>query len=206
MIETIVVGPLMVNCYLVACERTKKAVIIDPGDEEDLILARVRELELNVQYILLTHGHIDHIGAVAEVKAATGAPVCAHEADRFLIANAPTQAGLFGLRRPTAFQIDRPISEGDELAVGDVVLRVIETPGHSPGGVCYDGGEVLFSGDTLFQQSIGRTDLPGGSYEQLVGSIRSKLFVLPDDVPVHPGHGPPTTLGEEKRFNPFLNG
>ncbi|NIA30740.1 MAG: MBL fold metallo-hydrolase [Actinobacteria bacterium] len=203
-IETITVGPLMVNSYLVVCENTNEAVVIDPGEEEDKILQRIGEMGARVKYILLTHGHVDHLGAVAEVQTATGAEICIHKNDVPFVENAAVQASFFDLRIPAPFKINHYVKDGDELKVGESIFRVLETPGHSPGGVCYLCGDFLFSGDTLFQQSIGRTDLPGGAHRQLLDSIAKKLMILPERTKVYPGHGPATTIGDEKRLNPFL--
>lgn len=203
-IETITVGPLMVNSYIVACDATNEAAVIDPGEEEDKILQKIGEMGARVKYILLTHGHVDHLGAVAEMQQATGAEICIHKNDEPFVENAGVQASFFDLRVPAPFKIDHYVKDGDELQVGELTFSVLETPGHSPGGVCYLCGDSLFSGDTLFQQSIGRTDLPGGVHRQLLDSIGKKLLILPEKTKVYPGHGPATTIGEEKRLNPFL--
>ncbi len=204
--ETILVGPLQVNCYIVGCAKSKQAAVIDPGDDEGLILNRCRDLGLSIEHILLTHGHVDHIGGVNPLQKKTGAPVLIHKGDDFLIGTATSQAQLFDLRDPGAIKIDRFLQDGQLVSVGDVALRVISTPGHSPGGVCFAFDGLVFSGDTLFYESIGRTDFPGGSMEQLLTSINERLFVLDDDTRVFPGHGPETTVGHEKRNNPFLTG
>ncbi len=203
-IDTINVGPLMVNSYLVMCENTKEATVIDPGEDEDKIKRKIGGRGAKVKYILLTHGHVDHIGAVAEIQQATGAEICIHRDDVALVENAGIQASFFNLRVPAPFKINQYIKDGDELQVGELTFCVMETPGHSPGGVCYLCQDHLFAGDTLFQQSIGRTDFPGGSHQQLLNSISKKLLILPDRTKVYPGHGPATTIGNEKRFNPFL--
>ncbi|NOY59198.1 MAG: MBL fold metallo-hydrolase [Calditrichaeota bacterium] len=194
----------MVNSYLVVCENTKAAVVIDPGEDEDKILRKIRERGAKIKYILLTHGHVDHLGAVAEIQQETGAEICIHKNEVPFVENAGVQASFFDLRIPTPFKIDHYVKDGDELQVGELIFRVLETPGHSPGGVCYLCGDCLFSGDTLFQQSIGRTDLPGGAQQQLLDSIAKKLLILPERIKVYPGHGPATTIGDEKRLNPFL--
>ena len=203
-IDAIVVGPIQVNCYIVACEDTREAVVIDPGDDASRILQRLTSQKLTLGHILLTHGHFDHFGAAADLKAATGATLYAHRADLDLIEDAPAHAALFGLPAPKPFTIDRFAAEGDEIVWGRLRAMVLETPGHSRGSVSFLVDKDVFVGDVLFSRSIGRTDLFGGSYEQLLQSIRDKLLVLEDDVRVHSGHGPPTTIGRERKFNPFV--
>ncbi len=204
LIETIIVSPFLANCYLVACEETKHCAIIDPGDHGERILAKLHENDWTAKYILLTHGHIDHIGAVAEIKAATKAETVLHKKDLLFIRTAKIQARLYGLKIPEKFEVDRYAVDGDRLTMGTIDFAVIETPGHSSGGVCYQAGESIFVGDTLFFDTIGRTDLPGGSYDQLIESIKSRLLVLPAETKVYPGHGPGTTIGREREMNPFL--
>jgi len=198
LVETLLVGPLQVNCYLVACPRTKHALVIDPGDEGDHILERINKLELQVKMVINTHGHFDHVGANHQVLAATGVELCMHQAAK--------QAQGYGLPAVQSPDPKRFLQNGDLIEVGDLSFEVIHTPGHSPGGICLYGEGHLFSGDTLFAGSIGRTDLPGGDMKQLLGHIRSQLMVLPDATVVHPGHGPESTIGREKTVNPFLNG
>jgi glyoxylase-like metal-dependent hydrolase (beta-lactamase superfamily II) len=181
--------------------------VIDPGGEAD-ILKMLNAHKLTVKYLIHTHGHLDHVSATAAIQQETGAPVLIHEADQILLDNLTLQGTMFGLTAPPAPTVDRHICEGDRIDWGQHTLSVIETPGHSPGGVCLhlEGEKILFAGDTLFQDSIGRTDLWGGDYEQLLDSIREKLWQLDDDTIVCPGHGPRTTIGREKRENPFLQG
>ncbi|MDR1962051.1 MAG: MBL fold metallo-hydrolase [Gracilibacteraceae bacterium] len=181
-------GSLRENCYLFWCAETREAAVIDPGGGADAILARVRELGLKIGGILLTHGHSDHIGAVAEVKKAAGAPVAVHAADAPLLADASLRA-------------DRFVADGDIIPVGRTALRVLHTPGHTPGGVCYFAEGILFSGDTLFHTDVGYTHFPGGSAEDLARSIREKLYTLEETTAVYPGHEESTTIGEEKRHN-----
>ena len=211
LVHRLVVSPFETNCYIVACpprslgdESTREAVIIDPGDEAHLISDAVYGCDVTVTGIVNTHGHADHIGANAALKGEFDCPIMVHELDaRFLTdpeANLSTSLGP-GMVSPPA---DRLLKEGDEIAVGSLTLKVIHTPGHTPGGICLLGADVVFSGDTLFMDGIGRTDFPGGSQEQLMRSIRSKLLILPDDTLVYPGHGPSTTIAREKRENPFL--
>ena len=203
-IETIIVGPIQVNCFIVSCKSTNQAAIIDPGDDADNILNIVQTQSLDVKYILLTHGHFDHIGAVADVKKSTGAEIVMHKADNFLLDVASQTAAAFGLPAPDTFTVDLYVDDGDEILIGNLVSSIISTPGHSPGGICYKFDSDIFAGDTLFYGGIGRTDLPGGNYDQLIQSIQTKLFVLSDDMNVYCGHGPATTIGREKMYNPFV--
>lgn len=206
MVRTLRVGALSTNCYVVACEKTRKAVVIDPGDEPAKILAALRENELECGIIVNTHGHVDHIAGNGGVKAATGAPIAIHEADAqalvepslnlsALVVSVPGSGGE-GIKGPGA---DRLLREGDEVVAGSVKLRVVHTPGHTPGSISLVGDGVVFCGDTLFAGGgVGRTDFPGGSYDTLVRSIETKLFRLPDDTVVYPGHGSSTTIGRER--------
>jgi len=191
-IEALVVGRLEANCYILVCPATSEAVVVDPGGDADLINAKIAENGWQVKYIINTHGHLDHTGANAEVKAATGAPILMHAAD------APRRPA------PGRAAADRALADGDSVNWGKLSLRVIHTPGHTPGGICLLAGDKLFAGDTLFAGSVGRSDFPGGSHHDLITSIKTKLLVLPDATEVYPGHGPSTTIGDEKRYNPFL--
>ncbi|MEW5919497.1 MAG: MBL fold metallo-hydrolase [Bacillota bacterium] len=203
LLEALEVGPFMANCYLVACPQTRECIVIDPGSEAPVIIRKVRDLALKVRYIINTHAHIDHIGANGEVSAAFNAPLLGHRADlplfRSRASSLALHTGQGELKEP-----DRFVQEGETLALGQLHVKVLETPGHSPGGISLEIGGALFTGDTLFAASIGRTDLPGGSYKGLIRSIKEKLLVYPDETDVYPGHGPPTTIGEERRYNPFL--
>jgi hydroxyacylglutathione hydrolase len=208
--KELVVGPLQCNCAIVACERTREGIIIDPGEEGPRITNELAQYGIAVKYILHTHAHFDHIAAASFVKAVTSAPLCLHKADEFIYNKLPEQGRLFGFRFDSAPPIDRFVVDGEILEFGDCKLSVIHTPGHSPGGVCFHitgpgGDERLFSGDSLFAGSIGRTDLWGGNMELLLSSIRDRLFVLEKDLPVYPGHGPSTKIGIERTTNPFFN-
>ncbi|GAI29399.1 unnamed protein product [marine sediment metagenome] len=204
-LKKVVVGPLGSNCYIVGSESNKEGMIIDPGDEAEVILRKVKDLGLEIRSIVLTHGHIDHIGALKEVKEATGAEVAIHT-DEAKSLQGQSSSTLLGLAYPTPLPPDRLLQDGDSLDISDLHFWVLHTPGHSPGGICLSGEGVVFSGDTLFNCGIGRTDLPGGNSSQLMNSIHTKLIVLPDSTIVYPGHGPETTIGTERRGNPFLNG
>ncbi len=204
-IESLVVGPIQVNCFIITCSSTNQSAIVDPGGDADRILNLCESKKINVTKILLTHGHFDHIGAVQSVQDATGADIFMHQADEFLIEAAPMQAAAFGLPAPNTFSVDTFLKEGDDIQIGKVNATVLETPGHSPSCVCFYFENDLFAGDTLFYGGIGRTDLPGGNYNQILNSIKTKLFVLPDELKVYSGHGPATTIGREKQYNPFVN-
>ncbi|SFR03048.1 MBL fold metallo-hydrolase [Desulfoscipio geothermicus] len=197
------VGPLGTNCYIIGCAETGFGAVIDPGDEDARILEQLQHLKLKCQYIILTHGHVDHIGAVGEVHAATGAAVCIHQADAERLVN-PARYSLLPVDSVKPKTADRLLKDGDKIQVGKTTLEVIHTPGHTPGGVCLKTEDILFTGDTLFAGSVGRSDLPGGSHNQLINSIKTKLLAFPDATKVYPGHGPASTIGAEKKFNPFL--
>jgi len=204
-VDKLVVGPFASNCYIVGSQSNKEGMIIDPGDEAKKILRKVKDLELDIKFIVLTHGHIDHTGALKEVKEATGAEVIIHADDAESLKN-QLLAIAFGLSYPTAPPPDRLLEDGGSINIGDLHFEVVHTPGHTPGGVCLLGQGVVFSGDTLFNYGIGRADLPGGNYQQLLNSIQTKLLVLPDNTVVYPGHGSDTTIGAERVGNPFLRG
>jgi glyoxylase-like metal-dependent hydrolase (beta-lactamase superfamily II) len=204
LIETVVVGPLQVNCYIVACEETKQALVIDPGDDAQRILQLLAALKLKVTTIVDTHGHFDHVGGNRELVEATGADLLLHQEDLPILRRAREHAASYGLRSAGSPEPTRLLLGGETLAIGQLSVAVIATPGHSPGGIALHVGGHLFVGDTLFADSVGRTDLPGSSHAALVSSIRDKLFVFPDATVVHPGHGPDTTIGREKRHNPFV--
>jgi len=202
-LKLLVVGPLASNCYIVGDEATKEGVIIDPADEAEDILRVIKRLGLTVRLIVLTHGHVDHIAALKEVKEATGAEIAVHANDSEYH-NQQAFALAFGLYCPAPPPPGRLLKDGDSIDIGALHFQVIHTPGHTPGGICLLGHGILFSGDTLFNCGIGRYDLPGGDYKQLMNSLREKLMALPDETTVYPGHGPETTIGAERRSNPFL--
>lgn len=192
------------NCYVVGCEITSEGVVIDPGDEVARILKSIAELKLKIKYILLTHAHLDHVKEVTATQKALAVPVMMHRADQFLLDNLPAQAAAFGLTTSGIPRVDKYIEEGEQIEFGRHRFEVLHTPGHSPGSVTFAEKGVAFVGDLLFAGSIGRTDLPGGDYETLIRSVKSKLFPLGDDTRVYSGHGPQTTIGQEKQTNPFL--
>jgi hydroxyacylglutathione hydrolase len=205
-VETIANGPFVENAFVLWDDETRKAVVVDPGDEPDRIAACPRFLGLTSTEIVCTHAHVDHVGAVADLKRRLGVPFALHSAERPVLESLTAQAALFGLGRLEAPEVERWLEEGDAIEVGSCKGRVIHTPGHTPGGCClfFEEARVLIAGDTLFQGSIGRTDLPGGSFEAIIASIKDKLLPLGHDVVVHCGHGPQTTLGTEARYNPFV--
>ncbi len=203
-VERLVVGMLQCNCYLVGCENTKEGIVIDPGGDAPLILDRVRQLGLNIKQIVNTHGHIDHIAANRPVKEATGAQIAIHKEDaEWLVTDQGGYATMLGVLSPGP-AADVLLSEGDEISFGDDSLQVIHTPGHSLGGISLVGDGMVFCGDTLFAMGVGRVDLPGGNWETLMHSIRTRLFTMPDDTVAYTGHGAPTTIGREKQINPWF--
>jgi len=204
-VETLPVGPLETNCYLVGCEQTRLGAVMDPGGDAAVILSAVERRGLTLKVILLTHAHFDHIGGLAELAEATHAQVALHPGDLPLL-RAQGGAAMFGIFVRPSPEPDWALSDGQVIKVGALRLNVLHTPGHTPGHVTFyePTAKAAFDGDVLFMQGIGRTDFPGSSYKQLMDSIRNKLFALPDDTTLYPGHGPATTVGDEKRSNPFL--
>ncbi|HEY1352626.1 MAG TPA: MBL fold metallo-hydrolase [Ktedonobacteraceae bacterium] len=205
LVACITVGAFQENCYLYACPQTLEAVIIDPGDEAARILERIQELHFVPRYIINTHGHIDHVCAIDEVSVVYPVPLAIHPADVALYTD-ERAAQMLGRSAPLVKRKpDILLREGDTITFGTLTLRVLHTPGHTPGGICLVSQPYcVFSGDTLFQRGIGRTDLPGGNYEQILTSIREKLYTLDEELVVFPGHGEPTTIAEEKYENPFV--
>lgn len=199
-------GPLQTNCYVVRCDETNEAAIVDPAWDGQAIARVAEENGWQLTHILLTHAHFDHVGGLGELKERTGAPIYAHPDAVEMLARADRAAALWGFQVEPPPPPDNLLTEGDVLEVGNLRLHVLHTPGHAPGHVCFylpDEG-VLLDGDVLFQQGIGRTDLPGGDYALLMRSINEKLLTLPDETQVFPGHGDPTTIGAERAMNPFL--
>lgn len=188
MLKMMAVGPIQANCYILGCGKTMEGVVIDPGDEAFRIVKEVSRAGLKIKYILITHGHPDHTGAARELKGIIKAPVLIHRLDS----------------RGLDFMPDGTLVDGQEITVGTYGISVIHTPGHSPGGVCFHAPGAVFTGDTLFAGSVGRTDFPGGDHNRLINGVREKIFPLGDDLRVYPGHGPASTIGQERMRNPFF--
>jgi hydroxyacylglutathione hydrolase len=206
--EILPVGLLQCNCSIFGDEQSREAVVIDPGDEIAIILAALAKHKLRVKAIIITHAHIDHIGGAQKLKAATGAPVYMNAKDQDLYDGLDTQAAWLGMEPPARTDIDSPARDGDSLTLGDTAFHILHTPGHTQGSISLwiPAENKLIAGDTLFRDSIGRTDLPGGDGRQILRSIHAKLLVLPEAAVVIPGHGSSTTIGREKARNPFLQG
>jgi len=209
-LEKLSVGPFQCNCSILACEKTQEAIIIDPGEDSERILSIVAKNGLKPKYLLHTHAHLDHVGATEEVCQRTKAEVCLHPGDQFLYDNVAMQAALFNLPSFTVPPVNHELSDRDTFKFGEYKMEVLHTPGHTPGSCSFlldaEGGPQLFTGDTLFLGSIGRTDLWGGDYEQILQSIKAKLLPLADNTVVHAGHGPNSNIGRERKGNPFLVG
>jgi hydroxyacylglutathione hydrolase len=203
-LETLLVGPLGVNCYILGDEKTHGAIVIDPGGNARDILAAIEKHHLKVSAIVNTHAHFDHVTALHAIRAETGAPFVLHEDEVAMLRVAQSSAAMFGLAISEQSPPERTVRDGDRVEAGEIALTVLHTPGHTPGGICLLCDKQVFVGDTLFQGSIGRTDFPGGDYAMLMRSIRDKLLPLAEETVVHPGHGAATTIGEEKLLNPFL--
>jgi glyoxylase-like metal-dependent hydrolase (beta-lactamase superfamily II) len=207
-LETLPLGPLQANCTLLGDEETGEAIVIDPGDEAGRIYSRLAELGLTLKQILLTHGHIDHVGGAQELKRLTGAPILLDEEDLPMLRMIDVQASFFGLPKPESTEPDQYLTDGQSVGLGRYPAQVLCTPGHTKGSVCFYFAplKLLVAGDTLFAGSIGRTDLPGASPAEIIDSIQSRLLTLPDETRVLPGHGPETSIGRERLINPFLQG
>lgn len=201
-IETIQVGQLQTNCYLIADDAGMGAVI-DPGDDADRIIAIAKEGNINISKILLTHGHWDHIGGVSVLAAKTGAATYIHKDDAGMVSDPFKNLSAY-ITKEQSLEVENHLVDNQIVDVGDLRLKVIHTPGHTPGGICFLTGNNLFGGDLLFQSSVGRTDLPGGNQTELMKSIQDKIMILPDEIIVYPGHGPTTTVGQERANNPYL--
>ncbi len=207
-VETFAAGPLGCNCSLVVDDATKRAIVVDPGGDFELIESKLRALGATVDAIVHTHTHIDHVGATAAVQRTSNARACIHEADRFLYDLLPVQAAMLGIPLPEKVEMEGSLKDDGTITAGSVEMGVLHTPGHTPGSVTFvvktQDGTRVFSGDTLFRRGIGRTDLWGGDSALIMTSLREKILALPDDAVVIPGHGPETTIGEERTKNPFL--
>lgn len=207
-IEMLTVGMFQSNCYIVSCSETGEGVVVDAGDEGEIILDAVDRLHVQVKAILETHAHIDHAGALEQVAPALGAPVCMHRDELPIYERIAQTAAMFGIPTPKRVNVDRLLEDGEEIRIGNLTAKVIHAPGHSPGSVCFhfpdESPPRIIVGDVLFHGSIGRTDLPGGSYGQIMETLVKVFLPLPDETIVYSGHGPETTIGEERRFNPFL--
>ncbi|MGR3177634.1 MAG: MBL fold metallo-hydrolase [Candidatus Anammoxibacter sp.] len=204
-LKSLVVGPLEVGCYIIGCDKTKEVAVIDPGGNPEMIAETIKANGYKLVYILGTHGHFDHIGGVENLQTNTECKFLINEDDKSLVENIKEQAQFFGFDTADEPKIDAFVKDGDEINIGDLKVKVLATPGHTPGSVSFLINNSVFVGDTVFQGSIGRTDLPGGSYDTLIKSVKEKLFTLNDDTEIYPGHGPSTTIQDEKKYNPFLN-
>ncbi len=200
------VGPLQCNCSILGDEQTHEAMVIDPGDQIEGVLEILRQEKLTLKQIVITHAHIDHIGGAMKLKAATGAPILMNQNDYALLKMLDMQATWVGMRSPGTVEVDEALSQGRVLKIGEISSNVIHTPGHTEGSICvyFPEEKKLIAGDTLFAGGIGRTDLPGGSTEKIMRSLHTQVLALPDETQVVPGHGPVTTIGEERETNPFL--
>jgi hydroxyacylglutathione hydrolase len=204
--EILPVGPLQCNCSVIGDEASREAMVIDPGDDIEDVLAVIRKHNLTVKQIVITHAHIDHVGGASKLRAATGAPVLLNQNDYALLKMLDEQAAWIGVPSPGKVDIDQSVAQADTVKAGSLSADVLHTPGHTEGSIClyFPAQHKLIAGDTLFAGSIGRTDLPGGSFDKIIRSIHEKVLALPDDTVVVPGHGPLTTIGEERESNPFL--
>jgi hydroxyacylglutathione hydrolase len=204
--EILPVGPLQCNCSIVGDEISREAMVIDPGDDIAEILAIIEKHKLKVKQIVITHAHIDHVGGAMKLRAATGAPILLNQKDYTLLKMLDLQADWIGMQSPGKVEIDHSLGENDTVQAGSLLANVIHTPGHTEGSIClyFPAEKKLIAGDTLFAGSIGRTDLPGGSFDKIMRSLHDKVLALPDETAVVAGHGPLTTIGDERQANPFL--
>jgi hydroxyacylglutathione hydrolase len=204
--EILPVGPLQCNCSIIGDEATHEGIVIDPGDDIADVLALIQKHKLQIKQIIITHAHIDHVGGAMKVRAATGAPILLNQNDYALLKMLDMQAAWIGMPAPGKVEIDHSLAEQDKIQAGPIVANVLQTPGHTEGSIClyFPAEKKLIAGDTLFAGSIGRTDLPGGSFDKIISSLHEKVLALPDETVVVPGHGPLTTIGEERESNPFL--
>ncbi len=204
--EILPVGPLQCNCSIIGDEASREAMVIDPGDDIDDVLAIIKKNNLQVKQIIITHAHIDHVGGAMKLRAATGSPIVLNQNDYALLKMLDVQAAWIGVPSPGKVEIDRTVSTGETVSAGSHTAQVLHTPGHTEGSIClyFEPERKLIAGDTLFAGSIGRTDLPGGSMEKIMRSLHNTLLALPDQTLVIPGHGPATTIGQERKNNPFL--
>jgi glyoxylase-like metal-dependent hydrolase (beta-lactamase superfamily II) len=204
--EILPVGPLQCNCSIIGDETTRDAMVIDPGDDVAEVLARIHKHNLKVKQIVITHAHIDHVGGAVKLRQATGAPILLNQNDYGLLRMLDLQAAWLGMTSPGTVEVDRSVTDADKVEAGPLLAQVIHTPGHTEGSIClyFPAEQKLIAGDTLFAGSIGRTDLPGGSFEKIIRSLHGKVLALPDETIVVPGHGPLTTIGDERESNPFL--
>ncbi len=204
--EILPVGPLQCNCSVIGDESTREGLVIDPGDNIEDVVSIVRKHNLQIKQIVITHAHIDHVGGAMQLRAATGAPILLNQNDYALLKMLDAQAAWIGVAPPGKVEIDHSVAQADSIKTGSLSADVIHTPGHTEGSIClyFPAEKKLIAGDTLFAGSIGRTDLPGGSFEKIIRSLHDKVLELPDDTVVIPGHGPLTTIGDERQSNPFL--
>lgn len=204
--EILPVGPLLCNCSIIGDEQSHEAIVIDPGDNIEQVLALITKHRLQIKQIVITHAHIDHVGGAMKLRAATGAPILLNQNDYALLKMLDVQAAWLGMANPGKVEIDQSIGSGDLVGAGSIEGQVLHTPGHTEGSIClyFPSQKTLIAGDTLFAGSIGRTDLPGGSHEKIMHSLHDRVLALPDETAVVPGHGEMTTIGEERESNPFL--